>query len=253
MIRLPVSGALFELRAPAGADDNLLLELGDGEPGAAVAVLRGLAAPVAGGPAVDDLTLTDIQTLLLRLQQQMFGRTIEAAATCLDVSCGAAISVSFDLDDYLDHHAPGNPKGAVPDPRPGWWRLDKHDAAYRLPTASDIEAARHALDGETALRRRCLDPFDMPAAKRRRAERAMARQAPDLSGPLRTKCPDCGAESDVQFDVEHFVLSNLRAHAAFVYEDTHLLALHYHWPEAMILSMPRARRIRYAEMLRGAA
>ena len=51
-------------------------------------------------------------------------------------------------------------------------------------------------------------------------------------------------------DPRQFTLRELRDQAVFIYEDTHLLAEHYHWPEAEILALPRERRLRYAQMVR---
>jgi hypothetical protein len=254
MVRLPVGGAPLWLRPPTGADDMLLLEGGDEPAGLAIALLERLAMP-EGGKSLDigALVLTDYQALLLRLHQAVFGDRIEAVAMCARSGCHAALAVSFDVDAYVAHRRPRIAAGVAPDETCGWWRLTGTKARFRLPTAADLAASRREAEPEAALRRRCLDPDGMAAPLRRRAERAMALQAPDLSQAVEAVCPECGAAVEMLFDVEHFVLRALRAHAAFVYEDVHLLALHYHWPEETILAMPQARRSRYAEMLRGAA
>jgi len=55
----------------------------------------------------------------------------------------------------------------------------------------------------------------------------------------------------VYFDVESYVVQELSQHAAGIYQDVHLLALHYKWPEDQILALPRNRRRQYVELLRG--
>lgn len=251
MVRLPVSGASFDLRPPAGEDDVLLLETAADDTQAAQRLLERLALPVGPAPAIADLTITDLQTLLLRLHEILFGPNIVTTAACRREGCGTPLDVSFGIGSFLAHHAP-RPSG-TPAARSGWWRVPGTEVEYRPPSIADLAHARLAPAPEAALRRRCLEPPDMAPPLRRRAERAMARQAPDMSGTLSATCPACGADTTLLFDVVHFVIRTLRAHAAFVFEDAHLLALNYHWPEATILAMPRARRIRYAEMLRGAA
>ena len=52
------------------------------------------------------------------------------------------------------------------------------------------------------------------------------------------------------FDVLPFVLRELRDHADSVFEDVHLLAMYYKWPEEDILALPRSRRLRYGAALR---
>jgi hypothetical protein len=78
----------------------------------------------------------------------------------------------------------------------------------------------------------------------------MEAMAPRLSRPMLGRCPECKADIPFYFDVHSFVLQELRDHAASVYHDVHLLALHYKWPEGQILELPRSRRMQYAEMLR---
>jgi hypothetical protein len=46
------------------------------------------------------------------------------------------------------------------------------------------------------------------------------------------------------------VLRELRDHAATIFEDVHLLAVYYKWPEEDILALPRSRRLRYGAALR---
>ena len=84
----------------------------------------------------------------------------------------------------------------------------------------------------------------------KRALTALAAMAPALSEELSARCPACGSTVVVFFDARGFALRELRNQASFVYADAHLLARHYHWPEAEILALPRDRRVRYAEMLR---
>jgi len=50
------------------------------------------------------------------------------------------------------------------------------------------------------------------------------------------------------FDPMHFTLRELRAGAAFVYEDVCAIARVTHWSEAEILALPAVRRARYADL-----
>ena len=253
MFTLPVSGKQIVLRPLAGEEDLLLAE---GAPDRTTAVaLLGRLVCGAAGEAVDvaALAVTDVQILLLALHQRLHGADISASLTCRHGDCAAAIAVSFDIVAYLDHHLPKTTPRTEPDEEIGWWRLSGTDIRYRLPTIGDVIAAETAPQAELLLRRRCLAEPDAPSAIRLKAERMMARQAPNLSQVIDATCPDCGRTTPFLFDIESYVMSVLRAEAAFVFRDTHLLALHYHWPEAVILAMPRARRVRHAELLRGAA
>jgi hypothetical protein len=74
--------------------------------------------------------------------------------------------------------------------------------------------------------------------------------APRFSRELTGLCPECHAGMNFYFDVQQFVLRELRDHTAMVFQDVHLIALHYKWPEENILALPRSRRELYAEALR---
>ena len=247
---LPVSRRQVVLRPLAGEDDMWLAENGTGH-AAGVALLARLAS-CEGDEAIDiaALPVTDVQVLMLDLHRRHHGPDISASLACRH--CAAAIAVSFGIQAYIDHHGPRPARGAEPE-EGGWWRLGGTNFRYRLPTAADLLAAENAPQPELLLRRRCFAEPDAPIALRKRAERLMARQAPNLSQVIDAACPDCGLTTAFHLDIESYVMAVLRGDAVFVYGDMHLLALHYHWPEAVVLAMPRARRVRYAEMLRGAA
>jgi hypothetical protein len=95
-----------------------------------------------------------------------------------------------------------------------------------------------------------MQPAEMPARLRKRIENAMDALAPSLSHEVQGRCPDCGTIIRTYFDVQTYVLHELRDRAASVYQDVHLLAFHYKWTEESILELPRNRRLQYAEMLR---
>jgi hypothetical protein len=78
----------------------------------------------------------------------------------------------------------------------------------------------------------------------------MERLAPSLVEDVTGDCPECGAGIAMRFDPLGYCLRELRDQALSVYDDVHVLACVYHWPEDRILSLPRARRLRYAEMAR---
>ena len=79
----------------------------------------------------------------------------------------------------------------------------------------------------------------------------MDAMAPSLSDALKGSCPECGAALEMYFDVQQFVLRELRDQATFLYEDVHLVASQYHWPESSILDLPSRRRAQYAEIIAG--
>jgi hypothetical protein len=254
MFRLPVSGLTVSLRFPAGDEDLLLLEAPDIDTRLAIDLMARLAEVSGAGGGQppkgwEALPAADLEALLLSLRQMVFGDTIRATAICPVVSCRKQVEVSFRISEYLAHHAPRRPRSVSEDGEPGWWRLGEEEIRFRLPTAGDQAAVRGARQPTDELRRRCVRPEELAGRHLKRVEQAMEALAPSLSRSLEGKCPECRSETEVYFDLERFVLTELRDQAAYLYRDVHLLAKHYHWPEQTILALPRYRRLQYAEIL----
>lgn len=251
MFRLPVSGLEVVLQQPTGAEDLLLLEALPGSTDLALALIARVAQP-SGGAVLnwDALTITDLETMLLLLRRMVFGDLVRADFICPTDGCRAHIDVAFRIGDYLAHHKPHPPRGLEPADEAGWFRFREEPVKFRLPNAADQMAIAHEPQPDRELIRRCIQPAKIPARLRQRVEGAMESLAPNLSHALQGKCPECQTAVGVYFDVQQFILQELRDQAAFVYGDIHLLALHYHWSEERILTLPRNRRVYYAEMLR---
>jgi hypothetical protein len=251
VVRLPVSRRDVRLRPPAGAEDLLLLEAPACDTALALELAACLARP-ADGADFDWglLAVTDLDALLLRLRQLVFGDRIRAEVVCTAEGCGRRFDVSFQVGQYLDHHRPGAPPGAARANEAGWFRLADAPVQFRLPTAADQVAVARAADPEAELIRRCIEPSDPPGPLLDRVQEAMEALAPSLSHDLQGRCPECEVTVEIAFDAQRFSLRELREQAAFIYEDVALLARSYHWSEAEILAMPRQRRLRYAELAR---
>jgi hypothetical protein len=251
MVRLPVSRWKLRLRQPAGAEDILLLEHPTNDPDLALALVARLAEPV-GDTTVnwEELSVSDLEFLLLTLRQMVFGDWIRTDAVCPTHGCGKRVDVSFRIRDYLSHHAPRRSPAILPSETPNWFQLRNTDVTFRLPTVADQIAIFHHPQPEQALSQRCLRPSDISAKLRRRVETAMEALAPNLSDDLQGQCVECGTLVTLFFDVQQFTLQELRRQAALVYEEIHLLASSYQWTEAAILALPHHRRQQYAEQVR---
>jgi hypothetical protein len=250
-MRLPVSGIDVEIRQPAGTEDVLLAEAAVLDVDLALALVREVTR-ATGGAAVswEALAHTDLDVLLLLVRRAVFGDLVRAVVRCPAQECGAVVSVAFSTEKYIDHHRPGPAIGVEPDEEPGWTRLVGSDVRFRPPAVADVAVATRDPRPERALLHRCVRPDRLSATTRRRVERAMERLAPSLVGELTGACPGCGGVVTMRFDPLQFCLRELSDQAASVFEDIHLLASVYHWPERQILALPRRRRTRYADLAR---
>jgi hypothetical protein len=250
MFRLPVSGLRVALRQPAGSEDLLIREITGPEIGLALALIERIAWAV-DGTTVDwsALSVTDIEALLLRIRQTVFGDGIRAETNCSNKECGARFDISFSAERYLAHQSPRIPKGVEPGEPAGWFRLTGEIVEFRLPNGVDLVAVGGSRHPDRECFARCVKPTSISGRLRNRIESAMAALAPSLSHDVQGQCPQCQRTMSVYFDVRAYVLRELREQAAAIYNDVHLLAFHYKWPEESILALPRSRRVRYAQML----
>jgi hypothetical protein len=251
MFRLPVSGLEVSLRPLSGAEELLLLDAREYDTWLTLRLLAGVAR-LADGAEVewDALTLTDVEALLLLLRQAVFGDWIRADLSCPTEGCGARVEVAFRVSDYLDYHRPRTPRNVEAAGEAGWFRLRGAPVQFRLPSGGDQMVAASRENPTRELVRLCVNPPELSGRLLRRVEAAMGALAPSLADGVRGRCPNCGASIEIIFDPQHFCLRELRGQAAYLYEDMHLLARHYHWSEAEIVALPRHRRIQYVEMIR---
>jgi hypothetical protein len=251
MFCLPVSGLRVVIGPPTGVEDLLLQETRLCDVTLALTLI-GRLTHVVGKETENwgDLTLTDVEALLLLLHQITVGDLVRAETRCAVATCGAPADVSFRIGQYLASNTPRFPRGVAKSEVEGWFHFGGEATKFRLPTAHDLALMDHNPQAYRELVQRCIEPGGVPAAVRRRIENAMEALAPRLSRPLRGECPECQAKMDSYFNVVEFVLRELRDQAASIYQDVHLLAYHYKWTEQMILELPRNRRMQYAETIR---
>ena len=254
---LPVSAARVELRPMTGEAELLLAEGRPNDPWLALRLLELLGAAEPGF-VWSALPIHDVDALIVYLRRAQAGDRVAAEASCANADCGERVDLSFGLGAYLAHHRPRPVRARSWAVEPsedaaGWLRLVANrveEARFRPPVLSDEIAVASAPNPAAALAARCICPDGLPAHTRRRVEAAMEAIAPPLAGEVRGRCPACGAAIEAWFDARLYCMQDLCARARYVFEDIDLLAERYHWSERAILSLPRARRERYAERAR---
>ena len=250
-VRLPVSGLEVTLRQPIGSEDVLLAEAIRCDIHLALALLRKIAHFVNDEVMQWELlSVTDLDGLLLRVRQMVFGDRVRADTICSAQGCGSKVEIVFLIEEYMDYYKPNLAPDVELATESGWFQLKGLPISFRLPTVADRLASALQPDPLQELLRRCIRPFELSPPLRQQIEEAMEAIAPSLCNPLQGTCPECGAAVEVYFDPQQFSLQELRQQAVAIYEEVHLLATQYHWTEAAILKLPRDRRRQYAERIR---
>jgi hypothetical protein len=249
IVRLPVSGITVALLQPTGAEDLLLLER-ESEIRISIALAHRLARRLDGAEFdATALPVPDLERLMLELRREVLGDVITSSAKCPAPECAASVDVSFRISDYVAAQLPRIPSGVEPlDGQPGWFVLPGDGVHFRPVTGDDLANAECERQPERELARRTIRPEGAPHRLIARAQRAMQRISPCLPRQIAGRCPECGRSTSFSFHPSAFVQTELRHEAALVFEDVHILAQVYHWPEEKILALPRSRRLRYTEL-----
>ncbi|MFN4090033.1 MAG: hypothetical protein ACK4QW_13475 [Alphaproteobacteria bacterium] len=262
------------LRPVTGADELFLLE--EATALSKAARVTGLLARCIGrigdiadpSPAdVRALSVGDREALLLHLRRISFGSRIDCVANCPADGCGEPMDLSFEVADLLVPPMRGEGDGlgeetalADVEHAGAGWRV-----AYRAPAGADQETvASLARTDAAAAARTLLDrcvasitdadgspvPRDaaLPALERLLPE-LMSRRDPQAEIRLSLDCPACGHAFEILFDTADFLVAELAARGRSIFDEVHLIARHYHWAEAEILSLSAGRRRRYLSLI----
>jgi hypothetical protein len=153
------------------------------------------------------------------------GEVIRAETNC--AACGAKADVSFRIADLLASQKPRLLRGVEKIDGNGFYRVSGEDMQFRLPSCGELRDMDRTTNGELEVIRLCVQPPNLSARMRRRIERAMEALAPRFSRELTGECPECRAGMNFYFDVQQFVLRELRDHSVIIFKDIYLLALQY--------------------------
>jgi hypothetical protein len=254
-----------ELSALSGREEEVLAARSGAPAELVTAVLSRCVRRVGQLERVDE-------ELTRQLREATFGPAVALVTSCSWPDCGEKVDIDFLIPDVPVRESGSGPTyqirlsaEALPDAGPDAER-DARLVSFRLPTGADQETCGPLLDANPAaalhaLLAACLVSIgpDRPPSPERVArlsplanaeiEAAMAEVAAGPVMTLRADCPGCGRGFDVPLDVTDLFFGEARGSADLLYRQVHYLAYHYHWGEREILSLPRAKRLRYVDLL----
>jgi len=186
------------------------------------------------------------------------GRQLRVQAPCEHSSCGELIELNLDLVEFCDVKRPDTffcepvaktkvqirlPSGAD---QIRW--LDANDRGRgcsfaEMATALITEVNGRAPDGGWRVPGEWLEDLG----------RTLEEHDPLMTLRLDTCCPVCHGEMQIEFDLEHHLLTVLAAEQQYLLGQIHRLASSYHWPEAEILALSSQRRAYYIARIDGEA
>jgi len=215
-----------------------------------VSRLLSLAYMLSDGASISEdqagsLCVADREYLLLQLARALNGDRFWVTARC--AACAGRFDVALRRSELpLKPAGQGFPHLTA--------AVDDHVLSLRLPTGADQSRVARLQDAEalTSLLHCCLLEVDggpvppgfaatLSQGAIEAIEALMDEVSPDVGTRFSACCPDCGAEQAVGFDP----FGTGAALADRLLSEVHRLACRYHWSEADILALPRARRQHY--------
>jgi len=212
--------------------------------------------PVEGTETARGLSVGDRDALLLHLRRISIGDAMDCQLACPAADCGQRMDFLLSVDDLLlpPPDAPGPSHEVALEVDGGTWTV-----RFRPPTGVEQEevAERLASEGAEAAAARlaesCVERVVgpdgglhevLPRELLDRLSAAVAEVEPQADLVLRLVCPECGEPFATRLDPAAYFLAELTSDRDRLHRHVHLLAFHYHWSEAEILSLtPRKRRV----------
>ena len=194
---------------------------------------------------------------LLHVLLSATGTEIAVSFPCPQKDCGQELGIDISLAEITALQAEAYETESVLLP------LENSSLALRRPTGSDQLAwlnhrfANHQAALQTmvqtlllpAATAEAIDADALPEVLGPEVERAMEEFDPLVNFSLHVNCFACGAENQIELDLEEFSLKQLRQAQSRQLASIHQLAAHYHWSEQQIFSVPYWRRSRYLGLI----
>lgn len=198
------------------------------------------------------LSIGDRAALMLHARRLELGDNLDCTISC--TKCGKEMSLVLSAEKLLNTKHP--------EPNVSYHtQAGSFDLRIRPLTALDQENLLNAKgdeDPQQALARSCVASSDpsLPEQLPIQVIEAIGlklEQVDPLSNLLLgILCPECGHRFRASFNVEDFVLQELRIGSSDLDSEVHQLAFHYHWSENDILSLPVQRRRKYISLINSA-
>jgi hypothetical protein len=221
-------------------------------PAAAMLLWLSASYPEISAEQLPRLTIGERDTLLLDLQERLFGPQLEGVATC--PHCGERLEFSMTVSDMRAGPARTDltSLGSSSTQR---MVLGDYQVEFRVPTIADTQNVTSL----EQLLERCVIQVthlgvsqkagELPQPAVEAISQQMALADPQADVQLALTCPACRQAWSVAFDIASFLWDEINSWAQRTLVEIHQLASAYGWSEAEILSVSPTRRQIYLTMI----
>jgi hypothetical protein len=205
------------------------------------------------------LTIGERDIYLMRLRDILFGSRLDCIDTCS--GCGEILELYFNSRDIVEARDLKSGEDPV-SPEELSVSYQSYLVRFRLPSSLDLIAASACEDVSAARKliiERCtlevtwdghqITPQDLPDEIANLVSEGMGKADQAGNIQLKLKCPVCGQQWPLIFDIVSFLWKEISAWAHHTLRNVHDLARFYGWSESDILAMSPWRRQAYLEMV----
>jgi hypothetical protein len=249
----------FELLPLTGRDEEYLCAMAGNALSAHVITgllgrcIRRLGSlPAMSEEVAREMLVGDREYVVMKIRQITWGSTVNAVLRCPSEECNKPMDVTMSLHDMAAEPRPVTSRHF----RIRLLSVPSTEIEFRLPTGADQEVLTGFEEGRavctllarcTGLSESTMEAF--PEAARREIEEHMEKLAPQADIELEVTCPECGRLFSGQAGWPAHCLFEMVSQSAMLERDIHFLAWHYHWSESEVLTMTRAKRRRYIDLI----
>jgi hypothetical protein len=201
------------------------------------------------------LSIGERDARLLQIREWMFGSHLLNVSHC--PSCGEHIEWVTEISDLrfnsTDKISPG----------PYYLQTDAFTIQFRMPNSYDLtklSSDRSYQSDPSKLLADCVldvqhetgkyNTHELPEAVYDVLDQQMSMQDPQANISMALNCPVCTHTWELQFDIVHYLWTEVDNWAKHILQDVAILASNFGWSEAEILQMSPQRRQLYLEMIR---
>jgi hypothetical protein len=201
-----------------------------------------------------DLAIYQRDTLLSRVQERVFGPSLQGFVEC--PQCKEQLAITLPTEILFGEESKTSDDGRIIDlleeELPLRFRFPNSRGLATIAGCTDMQTARAMLANECLVK---ATQDGLPAPEKTLSadivdhlSERMEESEQNGETLLSLRCPACGHTWDALFDIATFLWTKISLQAKRLMREVNILARTYGWQEEDILSMSQARRQLYLEM-----
>jgi hypothetical protein len=205
---------------------------------------------------VRNMTIGDRICVIFHLRQLTFGDLFQFDVEC--TLCKKFMSIELSIATILDNFVSNQNLHYDLDEDEYLYKIKFSDCVAKIRLLNGLDQENISLNdiNELELLKSCILNIDSIGHEKLLDEEftkiinlKLSELDPLSDFLLNLACPSCNTSFKIPFIVEDFFFKEIKSRKNNLEFEVHWLALHYHWSESEILSLPSPKRKRYVELV----